>query len=128
MLARVCYSECQGALALYDRIKSPIIRPLCVIRHSRRHDLIPVLGLASALQSQYTLLPVLPRWAPKSNREPFGAIELWLIGEKEPSGCLISPIFISHPTHHINLSSCVHFHLQCASALALCDFSLFSSV
>lgn len=58
----------EGALALYDRIKSLIIRPLCVILHSLRHDLILVLGLASAsLQSQHMLLPALPRWAPKSN-------------------------------------------------------------
>ena len=39
----------EGALALYDRIKSLIIRPLCVILHSLRHDLIPVLGPASAV-------------------------------------------------------------------------------
>lgn len=95
----------EEALALYDRIKSLIIRPLCVILHSLRHDLILVLGLATAsMQSQHTLLPALPRWTPKSNRGPFGAIKLWLIGEKEPSGCLIIPIFISHPNHHINLS------------------------
>lgn len=97
----------EGGLALYDRIRRLIIRPLCVILHSLRHDLIPVLGLASALQSQHTLLPALPRWAPKSNREPFGAIKLRLIGEREPSGCLISSIFISRPTHHINLPCCV---------------------
>lgn len=112
VLAEACNSECQGALALYDRIKSPIIRPLCVFLHSLRHDLIPVLGLGSVVQSQYMLLPALPRWAPKSNREPFGVIELWLIGEKELTGCLISTIFMSHPTHHINLSCCFHFHLQ----------------
>lgn len=111
----------EGALALYDRIKSLIIRPLCVILHSLRHDLILVLGLASAsLQSQHTLLPALPRWAPKSNREPFGAIKLWLIGEKEPSGCLISPIFISHPTHHINLSCWfISTCSQCTSGLSI---------
>lgn len=108
----------EGALALYDRIRSLIIRPLCVILHSLRHDLIPVLGLASALQSQHMLLPALPRWAPKSNREPFGAIKLRLIGEREPSGCLISPIFISHPTHHINLPCCVFFPLAVSILLA----------
>jgi len=112
VLAEACCVECQGALALYDRIKSLIIRLLCVILHSLRHDLISVLCLASAVQSQYMLLPALPRWAPKSNRESFGAIELRPIGEKELSGCVISPIFISHPTHHINLSCCFHFHLQ----------------
>lgn len=48
LLAKACCSECQAALALYDRIKSLIIRLLCVILHSLRHDLIPVLGLASA--------------------------------------------------------------------------------
>lgn len=106
---------------MYDRIKGLIIRPLCVILHSQRHDLIPVLGLARALQSQHTLLPALPRWAPKSNREPFGAIKLRLIGEKEPSGRLISLIFRSHPTHHINLSCCVYFHLQ-SVFLRLWDF------
>lgn len=123
-LRHVAVNDREGALALYDRIKSLIIRPLCVILHSLRHDLIPVLGLASALQSQHTLLPALPRWAPKSNREPFGAIKLRLIGEKEPSGCLISPIFISHPTHHINLSFCVYFHLQLVYFCLdyLCDF------
>lgn len=101
----------EGALALRDRIKSLIIRLHCVIVHSLRHDLIPVLGLARALQSQHMLLPALPRWAPKSNREPFGAIKPWLIGEKEPSGCLISPIFISPPTHHIYLPCRVYFHM-----------------
>lgn len=111
----------EGALALYDRIKSLIIRPLCVILHSLRHDLILVLGLASAsLQSQHTLLPALPRWAPKSNREPFGAIKLRLIGEKEPSGCLISPVFISHPTHHINLSCwSISICSRCPSGLSI---------
>lgn len=101
-----------GALALRDRIKSLIIRLHCVIVHSLRHDLIPVLGLARTLQSQHMLLPALPRWASKSNREPFGAIKPWLIGEKEASGWLISPIFISPPTHHINLPCWVYFHLQ----------------
>lgn len=38
-------------------------------------------------------LPASPRWAPKSNREPFGAIKLQLIGEKEARGCLILPSF-----------------------------------
>lgn len=79
---RVAVNVREGALGMYDRIKSLIIRPLCVILHSLRHDLIPVLGLASALQPQHTLMPVLPRWASKSNREPFRAIKLWLITEK----------------------------------------------
>lgn len=110
-LSHVAVNVSEGALALYDRIKSLIIRPLCVILHSLRHDLIPVLGLASALQSQHMLLPALPRWAPKSNTEPFGAVKLQLIGGKEPSGCLFSTIFISHPTDHINLLCCVFPHV-----------------
>lgn len=119
----------EGALAPYDRIKSLIIRPLCVILHSLRHDLILVLGLASAsLQSQHMLLPALPRWAPKSNREPFGAIKLQLIGEKEPSGCLISPIFISHPTHRINLPCwCISTWSQCTYGAAFSGSSLSST-
>lgn len=68
--------------SLCDRIRRLIIRPLCVIWHSLRHDLILVLALASAVQSQHTLLPVLPRWASKSNTEPFGAMKLWLITDK----------------------------------------------
>lgn len=55
LLADPRCSECHrgGALALDDRIKSLIIRPLCVLLHSLRHDLILVLVLAAAsLQSQ----------------------------------------------------------------------------
>lgn len=39
----------RGLLALYDRIKSLMIRPLCVILHSLRHDLILVLGPGQSL-------------------------------------------------------------------------------
>lgn len=69
-----CCSECQGALAVYDRISSLIISPLCAIPPSLRHDLILVLGLDSAgAIALRAACPALPRWALKSNREPFGA-------------------------------------------------------
>lgn len=44
----------EGALALDDRIKSLIIRPLCVILHSLRHDLIPVFGQATGFAAVTT--------------------------------------------------------------------------
>lgn len=48
-------------------------------------------------------LPALPRWAPKSNREPFEAIKLQLIGEKEASGRLI---LLSFDPNHCNNLTC----------------------
>lgn len=50
---RLQWMSQQGALALDDRIRSLIIRPLCVILHLLRHELILVFILATvALQSR----------------------------------------------------------------------------
>lgn len=46
-------------------------------------------------------LPASPTWAPKSNREPFGAIKLQLIGEKEARGCLILSSFDSSDCNNL---------------------------